>query len=328
MAYIAPMDRPRLVFVDTPKRLPPPPPLGRVVTLDLAFAAQERFEEVTRPYIRELGLRLARWIDHHPHPAWEEYRDDPRFLLVDKREAPACPQLVTPELVEEIGEVDLLLAHADFDGLISAVKFLRGGIAPYPEADEDGRAVDAPGRGFVCSARGRRLADAIDWSRDARPKGHLAFLEALTESLRTGKEPPSLRDRIDSLAEAARERRRVLAPRLAEAIRPHPDILLLRLEKMVSPSDKKHLLIAMEEEATVAVVEEPQAVTVATFSDDLRLNRHPLLHGTENLAWGKARYEAIEEGLIALMERGVTPAATTSPPRAPASRSGGRPEGS
>lgn len=291
----------RLVFVDTPKQLPAPPPSGRVVTLDLAFAAGERFERSTRPFIRELGLRLAQWIDHHPHPAWEEYEGDPRFTLVDKRKAPACPELVTPELVEEIGEVHHVFAHADFDGLLSAVKFLRRGHPPYPEADEDARAIDAPGRGFSCSERGLRLADAIDRSRDAHPKQHGRFLRALTEALVEGKEPDALREKIDAMARATRARRARLRPLLEQAVWDHPEILLLSLDRMISPSDKKHLLVRMEESARVAVIEEPQSVTVATFDEGVRLTRHRALHGTDGLAWGKARYRDVRDELVSLL---------------------------
>ena len=291
----------RLVFVETPKQLPSPPPAGRVVTLDLAFAAGGQFERSTRPFIRELGLRLARWIDHHPHPAWEEYLGDPRFTLVDKREAPACPELVTPERVEEIGEVQHVFAHADFDGLMSAVKFLRRGVPPYPEADEDARAIDAPGRGFSCSERGRRLADAIDRSRDAQPRQHGRFLQALAEAMVAGEEPEALRQRIDALAAAAQMRREQLLPLLDRAVQDHPEILLLSLDRMLSPSDKKRLLLPLEERARVAVIEEPQAVTVATFDETLRLTRLSALHGTDGLAWGKARYRDIREELLSLL---------------------------
>ena len=69
---------------------------GRVLLIDLAFAHGDDYHTTTRPFIRELGDRLAAWIDHHPHPAWVHYSGDPRFILVDKRQAPACPELITP----------------------------------------------------------------------------------------------------------------------------------------------------------------------------------------------------------------------------------------
>lgn len=294
--------QPELRFVDSPKNLPRPPKSGRVVTLDLAFAAKERFETGTRPFIEALGPRLAKWIDHHPHPAWEAYRDDPRFLLVDKSEAPACPQLVTPERVREIGPVDHILAHADFDGLISAVKFLLGGRSPYPEADEDGRAIDAPGQGYVCSPRGQRLAEAIERSRDSRPREHGNFLREIARALVEDHEAPALTQRIESLREELAERQLELAPLLEGAVRDHPEVLVLRLDRMTSPADKKYLLRALEEQARVGVIEEPQALTVATFDPTLRLNEIPALHGTESFAWGRARYADIRRDLLALLE--------------------------
>ncbi|AKU93040.1 hypothetical protein [Vulgatibacter incomptus] len=288
--------------MNSPKQLPIPPLEGRVVTLDLAFAAGDRYETATRPFIEELGLRLAKWIDHHPHPAWSRYEGDPRFLLVDKVAAPACPQLVTTELVEEIGEVARIYAHADFDGLISAVKYLRGGIAPYPEADEDSRAIDAPGQGFVCSERGLRLARAIERSRDAHPNQHGAFAISVAEALVSGKEPAELTATIDRLDAEARKRQAGVRKYLDQAELDHPGILVLRLGKLISPSDKKNLLRELEERATIAVIEEPSAVTVATFDTRLRLNDVPGLHGTEGFAWGKARYHELREALIALLE--------------------------
>lgn len=295
-------NRPRLQFVASPKILPPAPLEGRVVTLDLAFAAGEWFEKSTRPFILELGMQLARWIDHHPHPAWSEYEGDPRFLLVDKEAAPACPQLVTPELVEEIGPVEHVIAHLDFDGMLSAAKFLRGGIPPYPEADEDGRAIDAPGRGFVCSERGLRLALAMERSGDAYRSKHEGFAIELVDSLVTGEEPPALAERIDKLAGQARKRQQELRGLVDQAERDHPRILILRLPKTISASDKKNLLRELEENATVALIEEPSALTAATYDGRLRLTQVRGLHGTDGLAWGKARYEDVREQLVEMVE--------------------------
>src|SRR2546430_10046333 len=131
----------RVVYVEQPSNLPPPPE-GRVAVLDVAFAGGENFEKATVPFLEALGDRLALWVDHHEHPVgWARYRNDPRFVLVPNREAHACPELVTADLVARTGPVDQVVAHADLDGLLSAVKVLRKGGPPSPEADEDARAV-------------------------------------------------------------------------------------------------------------------------------------------------------------------------------------------
>ncbi|WP_373046690.1 hypothetical protein [Vulgatibacter sp.] len=296
------MKRPALHYVNSPKQLPAPPKQGRVVTLDLAFAAEDRYERATRPFIEALGDRLAAWIDHHPHPAWSAYAGDPRFVLVDKATAPACPQLVTPERIAAIGEIDHLFAHADFDGWLSTVKYLNGGSEPWPGADEDARAIDAPGQGFRCSARGQRIADAVARSRDAAPTKHEALLRELAEALLGGEIPQPLQHKIDSLAGELRARRASLESLLEQAEDDHPGILVLSLQKMISPGDKKFLLQTLEERATIGVVEEPTSVTVATFDGRIRLTTVPALHGTDGFAWGKARYDAIRDDLIGLLE--------------------------
>jgi hypothetical protein len=98
------------------------------VVVDVAFAAAGQWRSKTRPFLEGLGDRLALFVDHHEHKeAWAHYADDPRFLLVPNKIAHACPELVTPELVSRAGVVDVVVAHHDFDGLLSAVKFLRDG---------------------------------------------------------------------------------------------------------------------------------------------------------------------------------------------------------
>src|SRR5207237_6071941 len=126
-------------------------------------AGGENLEKSTIPCLKVLGDRLAIGIDHHEHPVgWAQGRDDPRFLLVPNRQAHACPELVTPEVVRRAGPIDVVVAHADLDGLLSAVKFLRGGEPPWPESDEDARAADSPGRGHAWTGRARPLAEAPD----------------------------------------------------------------------------------------------------------------------------------------------------------------------
>src|ERR1700754_29063 len=89
----------RMVFpilaYGTPRKLPRPEELkGRVVVLDVAFAAAgaggASFEKTTKPFIDKLGTRLAAWIDHHDHAKHSLYASDARFLLRTKAEHGAC----------------------------------------------------------------------------------------------------------------------------------------------------------------------------------------------------------------------------------------------
>jgi hypothetical protein len=134
------------LFFGTPRKLPRASDLkGRVVVLDIAFASEAAsggFEKVTLPLIQGLGPRLAMWVDHHDHARHAEYASDPRFVLHTKAEHGACPEIVTPALVERAGAVDTILCHTDFDGLASAAKWIRGGIEPYVGCDDDARAID------------------------------------------------------------------------------------------------------------------------------------------------------------------------------------------
>jgi hypothetical protein len=129
----------------TPRKLPRAERLvGRVAVLDVAFAgaAGGGFEKVTKKLIDGLGSRLAAWVDHHDHERHVDYASDSRFVLTTKAEHGACPELITPELVQRVGPVDTVVCHTDFDGLASAAKWLRGGREPYPGCDDDARAID------------------------------------------------------------------------------------------------------------------------------------------------------------------------------------------
>src|ERR1700733_4792508 len=137
--------RPEIAFA-TPRKLPKADQLkGRVVVLDVAFASEASgggFAKLTKPFIDRLGTRLAAWVDHHDHVLHAEYAKDPRFVLATKAEHGACPEMVTPEVVERAGAVDTIVCHTDFDGLCSAAKWMRGGKEPYVGADDDARAID------------------------------------------------------------------------------------------------------------------------------------------------------------------------------------------
>jgi hypothetical protein len=143
-----------------------------VVVLDVAFAAESSgggYDKITRPFIDQLGSRLAAWVDHHDHAMHEAYRTDPRFVLSTKAEHGACPEMVTPELVERVGQVDTIVCHTDFDGLCSAAKWIRNGVEPYPGADRDAVAIDT--RTGSPSAVGQRFDRALR----ARPRDTALF---------------------------------------------------------------------------------------------------------------------------------------------------------
>ena len=130
----------------SPRKLPRARDLkGRVVVLDVAFAsdaASGGFDKITLPFIEQLGPRLAGWVDHHDHVMHAHYKDDPRFVLATKAEHGACPEMITEELVARVGIVDTIVCHTDFDGLVSAAKWMRAGVEPYPGCDDDARAID------------------------------------------------------------------------------------------------------------------------------------------------------------------------------------------
>jgi hypothetical protein len=141
----APAGLPQFRYV-TPRVLPPASSLaGRVVVLDVAFASEgggSSFDKVTLPFINGLGSRLAAWVDHHDHERHVDYAGDPRFVLSTKAEHGACPEMVTPAVVEAAGPIDTVALHLDLDGLYSGAKWVRRGVEPYEGADADARAVD------------------------------------------------------------------------------------------------------------------------------------------------------------------------------------------
>lgn len=292
----------RVVFVEQPSNLPAAPD-GRVAVLDVAFAGGENFEKVTVPFLESLRDRLAVWIDHHEHPVgWSRVRGDPRFLLVPNRDAHACPELVTPEVVARAGKVDAIVAHADLDGLLSAVKFLRGGTPPWPEADEDARAVDSPGRGHVLSSFGQLLVDALDEATGTlRSKGRESLRQELVEGLVRAPEPlpPKLRKKLQDLKRAHAE---TLAPveELAGSAREEArGVLVVRVPKDLGRPVKKALLSRLEDRAPVGVVVEGRAVTAATFREDLDLGQ------VDELTAGRSdyRFAQVDDGGRQIVQR-------------------------
>jgi hypothetical protein len=265
----------KVVFVEQPGALPEAPKKGRVAVVDVAFAAGDNFETSTLPFIEAVGERLAIWVDHHEHPlGWSRFRGDPRFVLVPNREAHACPELITPELVRRAGPVDLIHAHADFDGLLSAVKFLRGGVPPWPEADEDARAADSPGRGHSFSPRAQLISAALDYAQsELRTAQRDALRQQIVEALVQGALPPALEHRLQELARAQEEALAPVEDLAATAREEAGGVLVVRVEKALPRPVKKALLSRLEGRAPIGVVVEGRAVTAATFREDIDLSR-------------------------------------------------------
>jgi len=254
---------PRFAFL-TPRSLPKPETLeGRVVVLDIAFAAEgggSSFEGTTLPFIEGLGSRLAAWVDHHDHARHADYRDDPRFVLATKAEHGACPEMVTPELVARVGPVDTVALHLDLDGLYSGAKWVLGGHEPYPGADADARAVDTRrGQPGAIAARIDRALRAR--FRDENLKFRvIQYLVARTRAPAHWDEIEKAAREIDPLLDEAR--------RLAEAFVvedgvAYCDVATRRGGGKGAPYDKTELLLLGQDRAPVAVVRDSGSISVA-----------------------------------------------------------------
>jgi hypothetical protein len=262
--------RPELAFA-SPRKLPRARDLkGRVVVLDVAFASEAAsggFEKITLPFIEQLGPRLAGWIDHHDHVMHERYRGDPRFVLATKAEHGACPEMVTPELVERIGAVDTIVCHTDFDGLCSAAKWIRGGVEPYPGSDDDARAIDT--RSAQASPVGQRFDRALRArSRDS------ALLGIVVRHLADGLTDASLWGPVDQAAAALAPiedlTRRIASAYAVVDLRPAgalpPGTRSLAFVDATAHHahyDKTLLLLLGQERASLAMVLDMDTVSVA-----------------------------------------------------------------
>jgi hypothetical protein len=264
------LSRAELAFA-SPRKLPRASDLrGRVVVLDVAFAsdaASGGFEKITLPLIEQLGPRLAGWVDHHDHVMHASYRDDPRFVLSTKAEHGACPEMVTPELVERVGRVDTIVCHTDFDGLCSAAKWLRGGKEPYPGADDDARAIDtrtaAPGP----------IGQRFDRALRARPRD-TALFGLVVRHLAEGLADPSLWEAVDraaaelgpieAITRKIAEGYRVVDARpglgVPEAIR---SLAFVDATSHHGKYDKTQLLLMGQERAGIAIVLDLDTVSLA-----------------------------------------------------------------
>jgi hypothetical protein len=285
------MAAPRVEIVRKPYDLPPPPDVPFVM-LDVAFAGGSGTDR-TIAFIEDASSRLRMWVDHHEHAqAWPRFADDPRFVLVPSRIAHACPELVTPEIVARAGPVEALLAHHDFDGLMSAVRFLLGGHEPYEGADEDARASDSPGRGHTLSDRGSRLTAALsEAGGELEDAAFLSFYRQVVESLVEDREPAVLSATIDDLQRAASDAQ-ARAERLADGSRIEaPGVAVLRIDAQLDGRMRRAVLSVLEARAAIGLVLEgtPKRywATAATYRDaialeevlDLNRGRHDFRFG-------------------------------------------------
>jgi hypothetical protein len=250
---------PDLVFA-SPRKLPRAPDLrGRVVVLDLAFAADGMggpgFAKITGRFIKELGPRLARWVDHHDSDQHAAFRGDDRFVLHTKAEHGACPEIITPELVRLTGPIDTIVAHFDLDGLYAAAKWILGGHEPYPGADDDARAVDT--RVGPVSPRAQLIDHALRVHYE-----DAVLKQRIVHWLVGGLKPGNLHDAIAAAA-ADFERQAEQARTLAAGYVVDGGVALLHVSPGGPGFDKTDLLLLGQELAPVAVLVDGTTVNIA-----------------------------------------------------------------
>ena len=249
---------PQLYFA-SPRRLPQPSVLsGRVVVLDIAFAASigdVSFEHTTAPFINGLGDRLALWIDHHDHDMHAEYKNDPRFCLATKQEHGACPEMINAVMVKSIGKIDTIVTHVDFDGLYAATKWILGGHEPYDGADQDAYWVDT--RTGVPSAKG----DWIDRALRARFQD-LDLKHAIIAWLIAPETSHKERMMIDDAAKQF-DIRYQGTQELSKQFNVEENIAFISVDHISIRYDKTELLLEGQKLAAISVVEDSGSITVA-----------------------------------------------------------------
>jgi hypothetical protein len=254
---------PQLAFA-SPRLLPKPDKLiGRVVVLDIAFAATVganiSFEKITAPFLAALGDRLAAWVDHHDHERHAQFAHDPRFVLATKAQHGACPEMITPELVRQTGPIGAIVAHVDLDGLYAAAKWILDGAEPYGGADDDARMVDTRvGEPSAVAARIDRALRAR--FRDDRLK------RAVVQYLVGGMKPGA---HADVIAEAAEEfaRRDACTRELAQRFTIRGRVAVVDTAGSAGRFDKTDLLLAGQARAPVAIVRDSGMLTIAAAFD-------------------------------------------------------------
>ncbi len=257
------MHLPQLWFA-SPRMLPRADKLqGRVVVLDIAFAATVgtsiSFELITKPFLDGLGDRLAAWVDHHDHEKHSQFAGDPRFVLSTKADHGACPDMVTAELVRQVGPIDCICTHVDLDGLYAAAKWILGGKEPYAGADDDARAVDTrigtPGPIAVRIDRALRAK----FRDDQLKRGVVQFL--------VGGMKPGAHDDVIRDAAAEFERRDARTQELAKRFTIRGRVAVVDAAGAAGQFDKTDLLLAGQAKAPVSIVRDSGMLTIAASFD-------------------------------------------------------------
>ena len=180
--------------------------------------------------------------------------------------------------MKRAGPLDAVVAHGDFDGLISAVKFLArrnralagvrrgrsGGGRSRPRTQDDERAL----AGALCDALGEAQSSL-------RSRGREALRQALVHALAENPDalPHALNEQLDQLRA---DFQKTLAPALdlaAQAKLENTGVLVLRVDKPLAKPLKKEVLSDLEARAEVGVVIEGNQITAATFRQELRSSR-------------------------------------------------------
>ncbi len=247
----------------TPRKLPKASRLeGRVVVLDIAFAgmAGGGFDKVTKKLIDGLGDRLVGWVDHHDHDRHVEYQDDARFVLCTKAEHGACPEMISPELVERIGPVDTIVCHTDFDGLASAAKWKLGGKEPYLGCDADAHAIDTR------TGKPSSVGLVFDRALRARPRDK-ALYTLVVRSLVDGVKDKALFALIEEAAALMvpieKETRRAAQSYRRFSRRGGGGVAMVDIAHGYKQVDKTSLLLMGQELEQVSIVVDSQNVTMA-----------------------------------------------------------------
>lgn len=254
---------PNLAFA-SPRLLPKPDKVpGRVVVLDIAFAAtvgtSVSFDLTTKPFIVGLGDRLAAWVDHHDHEKHVDFANDSRFVLATKAEHGACPEMVTPELVRQTGPIDSIMTHVDLDGLYAAAKWILDGAEPYRGADNDARAVDTrvgtPGP----------IAMRID--KALRAKFRDDQLKRAVVQFLVGGMKPGPHDDVIGEAAAEFDRRDACTQALAKRFTIRGRVAVVDTQGSAGQFDKTDLLLAGQAKAPVSIVRDSGMLTIAAGFD-------------------------------------------------------------